>query len=62
MGVTSPQLSLDEYLNKDMPFDKLVNAMVGDLQRVKEYPARGFQVRTGGNGGAPTPPRTADRP
>lgn len=48
MAVTSPQITMDEYLNEDMDLDMLVNAMVGDLQRIKEYPARGFQVRNTG--------------
>lgn len=42
--VTSPQLSFDEY-TQDKAFKELtINVMVGDLQRIKEYPAKGFQV------------------
>jgi uncharacterized SAM-binding protein YcdF (DUF218 family) len=42
--VTSPQLSFDEY-TMDKNFKELtINVMVGDLQRIKEYPAKGFQI------------------
>ena len=42
--VTSPQLSFDEY-TQDKAFKELtINVMVGDLQRIKEYPAKGFQI------------------
>ena len=40
----SEDLSLDDYLEK-MGDDKLViDLLVGDLQRVIEYPARGFAI------------------
>jgi uncharacterized SAM-binding protein YcdF (DUF218 family) len=46
--VTSPQVSFDEYLdtyaNKDLSRDEVVNIMVGDLQRIKLYPKKGFQI------------------
>lgn len=46
--VTSPQVSLDEYLeqysNDTLPVDEVVSIMVGDLQRVKLYAERGFQI------------------
>ncbi len=43
--VTSPRLSFDEYFD-DGAIDKewALNVMVGDLQRIKEYPKQGFQV------------------
>jgi uncharacterized SAM-binding protein YcdF (DUF218 family) len=42
--VTSPQLLYEEYM-KDPEFKELtINVMVGDLQRIKEYPAKGFQI------------------
>src|SRR5262249_24880067 len=46
--VTSPPASLDEYLSKYSndalsPAD-VVSIMVGDLQRIREYPARGYQI------------------
>ncbi len=42
--VTSPQISLDDYPTDEIPFDKVVNIMVGDLQRIKEYPEKGYQI------------------
>lgn len=42
--VTSPQIPYDDYFTNDMPKDLVINVMVGDLQRIKEYPAKGFQV------------------
>jgi len=42
--VTSPQISFDDYPNEEIPLDRVISIMAGDLQRIKEYPARGFQV------------------
>jgi uncharacterized SAM-binding protein YcdF (DUF218 family) len=46
--VTSPQLSMDDYLarysNNALSADDVISIMVGDLQRIREYPARGFQI------------------
>lgn len=42
--VTSPQFSFDEYPNHENPRDLVINVMVGDLIRIREYPAKGFQV------------------
>jgi uncharacterized SAM-binding protein YcdF (DUF218 family) len=46
--VTSPQLSLDEYLSRHsheaLPLEDIISIMVGDLQRIKVYPAKGFQI------------------
>jgi len=46
--VTSPQLSMDDYLarysNNALSADDVISIMVGDLQRIREYAARGFQI------------------
>ena len=46
--VTSPKVSLDEYLgkysNEALSTDDVISIMVGDLQRIKLYPAKGFQI------------------
>jgi len=46
--VTSPQVSfrsyLAEYANRSLSVADVVSIMVGDLQRIKIYPARGFQI------------------
>ncbi|KAF7329421.1 DUF218 domain-containing protein [Mycena kentingensis (nom. inval.)] len=43
-SVTSPVLEWEEYLDKENDRDIVLNAMVGDLVRIREYPARGFQI------------------
>lgn len=42
--VTSPQLSFDEYPNEQISKEEVINIMVGDLQRIKVYPEKGFQI------------------
>jgi uncharacterized SAM-binding protein YcdF (DUF218 family) len=46
--VTSPQLSLDEYLerysHKTLSKDDVISIMIGDLQRIRLYPEKGFQI------------------
>jgi uncharacterized SAM-binding protein YcdF (DUF218 family) len=42
--VTSPQLSFAEYLGEYYTRDYVINVMVGDLQRIKIYPGKGFQI------------------
>lgn len=42
--VTSPQISFEDYPNADIPLERVINIMVGDLQRIKYYPEKGFQV------------------
>jgi uncharacterized SAM-binding protein YcdF (DUF218 family) len=44
LSVTSPQISLDNYPNEEIPMEMLINNMVGDLQRIKEYPEKGYQI------------------
>jgi uncharacterized SAM-binding protein YcdF (DUF218 family) len=46
--VTSPQFSFEEYLknhsNGALSEDEIVCIMVGDLQRIRLYPEKGFQI------------------
>jgi uncharacterized SAM-binding protein YcdF (DUF218 family) len=46
--VTSPQVSFEDYLkgysNRALTEDDVVGIMVGDLQRIKLYPEKGFQI------------------
>jgi len=46
--VTSPQVSFDEYLakyaNSVLSKDDVISIMVGDLQRIRLYPEKGFQI------------------
>lgn len=42
--VTSPQMTMAEYPNEEISFERMLNIMVGDLQRIKLYPEKGFQI------------------
>lgn len=42
--VTSPQLSYEAYMAGGIDKDHIINVMVGDMQRIREYPKLGFQV------------------
>jgi len=46
--VTSPQDSFDEYLSQyshpSLTPDDVISIMVGDLQRIRLYPEKGFQI------------------
>jgi uncharacterized SAM-binding protein YcdF (DUF218 family) len=46
--VTSPRFSLDDYLTRysheSLSPDDVVSIMVGDLQRIRMYPGKGFQI------------------
>lgn len=42
--VTSPQIDFEHYPTKGLTKDEIINIMVGDLQRIKLYPAKGFQI------------------
>lgn len=44
LTVTSPQFSFEDYPTEEIPLEKVINIMVGDLQRIKIYPAKGFQI------------------
>ncbi len=43
-SVTSPELGWEDYPNRDNPRDLVINIMTGDLVRIREYPAKGFQI------------------
>jgi len=42
--VTSPSISYEDYPNEEIPLERVIHIMVGDLQRLRVYPARGFQI------------------
>lgn len=42
--VTSPQIAYENYPSADISKDDVINIIVGDLQRIKIYPEKGFQV------------------
>ena len=43
--VTSPPISFKNYCNNDFPMDKVINIMVGDLQRIIVYGESGLQIK-----------------
>jgi len=44
--ITSPQVSYEDYVRDNLYYskEKIINTIVGDLQRIKEYPKLGFQI------------------
>ena len=42
--VTSPEISFEDYPTPELPLELVINIMVGDLQRIRLYPALGFQI------------------
>lgn len=40
----SPSIPFSEYPTEELPRDLVINIMVGDLQRIRIYPGRGFQI------------------
>lgn len=42
--VTSPQITFEDYPTDQISLENVINIMVGDLQRIKFYPEKGFQI------------------
>lgn len=42
--VTSPQFDFLDYPTEETPLEAVISLMVGDLQRIKIYPKKGFQI------------------
>lgn len=42
--VTSPPIQWRDYPDTNLSEDHVINAMVGDLQRIRLYPDKGFQI------------------
>jgi len=42
--VTSPAISYEEYPSDEIDKTSFIEGLVGDLQRIKEYPKLGFQI------------------
>ena len=42
--VTSPHTTLENYYNSGLPKDQVISVMIGDLQRIKVYAEKGFQI------------------
>ncbi|KAM0331361.1 hypothetical protein ACHAQA_003033 [Verticillium albo-atrum] len=43
--VTSPEMGFEEYPDEANPRGLVTSIMVGDLIRIREYPAKGFQIK-----------------
>ncbi len=44
LTITSPPTTYAQYMSGELPKDDIINIMVGDLQRIIEYPRLGFQI------------------
>lgn len=44
LTVTSPQIPFEEYPTDEITLERVINIMVGDLQRIRIYPGKGFQI------------------
>ena len=42
--VTSPQIPFEQYPTPQLPMEKVIEIMVGDLQRIRIYAGKGFQI------------------
>lgn len=42
--VNPPEISFDEYPSDETPLDQMIHLMVGDLQRMRVYVEKGYQV------------------
>jgi uncharacterized SAM-binding protein YcdF (DUF218 family) len=42
--LASPRMTLDEYFTPELPAEKIINIMVGDLQRIWVYARRGWSA------------------
>ncbi len=42
--VTSPQIFFEGYPTEEITMERVINIMAGDLQRIKFYPEKGFQI------------------
>jgi len=42
--VTSPSIKYEDFFDDNNPKELILNLMVGDLQRIKEYPKVGYQI------------------
>lgn len=44
LHVTSPQISFDDYPTGEISPERVISIMVGDLQRIRMYPEKGYQI------------------
>ena len=44
LTVTSPQIPFEQYPTVEIPMEQVIHIMVGDLQRIRLYAEKGFQI------------------
>ena len=42
--IETPNLSFEEYIKNESNIDRMINLLVGDIQRLMIYPNFGFQI------------------
>ena len=42
--VTSPQILFEDYPTNEAPLEMVIHIMIGDLQRIRLYAEKGFQI------------------
>lgn len=42
--LTSPQIAFEDYATNEVPLERMIHIMVGDLQRIRIYAVKGFQI------------------
>jgi uncharacterized SAM-binding protein YcdF (DUF218 family) len=42
--MASPQIRFEEYSNSEISLESFIHIMVGDIQRIRIYPQKGFQI------------------
>jgi len=45
LRITSPSGTFKEYVAERFNPDDIINIMIGDLERIREYPKQGFQIK-----------------
>ena len=42
--ISSPPIAFADYPTSELPLKLIINILVGDVQRIRVYPAKGFQI------------------
>lgn len=42
--ISSPPIAFADYATPELPLKLIINILVGDVQRIRVYPAKGFQI------------------
>jgi len=44
ISISSPPIAFADYHTPELPLKLIINILVGDVQRIRVYPAKGFQI------------------